>query len=431
MNYCQHCHNPLAEEAQFCVYCGQEVAPPTPKPAFCYKCGKPLEEGAMFCVYCGANLDAIAPIQAAAEPEPQPSLQRVAEVPVCSVCGTAYEENSLFCFHCGAKREDLPAPQTTLAEQPIPATVAEEPPAKSPILPSDYQPKKKKNGWKAFGIIAAIVLLVAGMVLAGGPGNPMGWMFPDADSPAAVAVHLTVSIEEWEEGWLQERVEAFNAQHPEYILTVDIVYIRASDAASIVTSDPAAAPDIYMYSSDQVNRLVDAGALAPLEGEYLDFVQSNMGKSMVDSAMDVGGYVYGFPYSINTWFMYYDKSVFSESDIQSLEAMLAKGGVSFPVNNSWYLGAFYAAGGARYFGSQGINASAGIQLTDGEAVSLYLTELMKNPNFYAETDPQYTVNQMANGQVSACFSGTWMRDQYYAIWGENMGVAVDAVNIIS
>ena len=262
------------------------------------------------------------------------------------------------------------------------------------------------------------------MVLAGGPGNPMGWMFPDADSPAAVAVHLTVSIEEWEEGWLQERVEAFSAQHPECILTVDIVYIRASDAAGIVASDPAAAPDIYMYSSDQVNRLVESGALAPLEGEYLDFVQSNMGKSMVDSATGVDGNVYGFPYSINTWFMYYDKSVFSESDIQSLEAMLAKGGVSFPVNNSWYLGAFYAAGGARYFGSQGINASAGIQLTDGEAVTLYLTELMKNPNFYAETDPQYTVNQMANGQVSACFSGTWMRDQYYAIWGENMGVAV-------
>ena len=49
------------------------------------------------------------------------------------------------------------------------------------------------------------------------------------------------------------------------------------------------------------------------------------------------GNLYGVPFTTtNTWFMYYDKSVFSEEDIKNLDTMLEKGVVSFPFTNSWY-----------------------------------------------------------------------------------------------
>lgn len=450
MYYCPNCNNPLAEGAQFCVFCGQEIAPPTPKPTFCYKCGKPLEEGAQFCVYCGANLDILPVAQQAvpevpAAPEPQTSLDPLPEEPAllvtaaacCPYCGAEYEEDSLFCFRCGAQREDLP--QTTPAEEPIPAFIEESipiaaeeiptpPPVKSSILPSDYQPPKKKHTGLIIGVIAAMIVLVVGMVLLGGPGTPMGWIFENNGTPAEPTeckdIHLTVAVEEWEEGWLLERVDAFNAQHPEYSLTVDTVYISSHDAGNVISLDPVAAPDVYMYSSDQVHQLVDAGALAPLEGEYLDYVNANMGPAMVDSATAADGSVYGFPYHVNSWFMYYDKSVYSEEEIGSLEVMLEQGGVSFPVNNGWYLGAFYAAGGATFFGEHGVDAGAGIRLYNGSDVTVYLTELVKHPNFYPDTDQNATYGMMESGRVSVLFSGSWSFGQVYEIWGENTGVAV-------
>ena len=59
------------------------------------------------------------------------------------------------------------------------------------------------------------------------------------------------------------------------------------------------------------------------------------------------GFLYGVPFTTNTWYMYYDKRVFTEEDVKSLEAMLDKGVVSFPFLNSWYLPSFTDAIWAR------------------------------------------------------------------------------------
>ena len=56
------------------------------------------------------------------------------------------------------------------------------------------------------------------------------------------------------------------------------------------------------------------------------------------------------PFTTNTWYMFYDKSVFSEEDVKNLDTMLEKGTVSFPLINSWYLPAFYLGNGCTLFG---------------------------------------------------------------------------------
>ena len=73
------------------------------------------------------------------------------------------------------------------------------------------------------------------------------------------------------------------------------------------------------------------------------------------------GNVYGVPLAGNTWFMYYRKSKFTEEDITSLDAMLAKGKVSFPLTNSWYVPAFYMGAGGELFGPDGTDGAAGVQ----------------------------------------------------------------------
>ena len=51
--------------------------------------------------------------------------------------------------------------------------------------------------------------------------------------------------------------------------------------------------------------------------------------------------VCNWSFTTNTWFMYYNKKTFTEDDVKSLDTMLEKGKVSFPLTNSWYIAAFY------------------------------------------------------------------------------------------
>jgi arabinogalactan oligomer/maltooligosaccharide transport system substrate-binding protein len=123
--------------------------------------------------------------------------------------------------------------------------------------------------------------------------------------------------------------------------------------------------------------------------------------------------------------MYYDKSVFTEDDIKSLDTMLEKGKVAFPIENSWYLASFYVANGCTLLGADGGDAAAGIDFSGDKAVAVtnYLVDLVKNPNF-------------ANGDVGsvadakAFFSGTWDYQKAVDAYGDNLGIAAPpSINI--
>ena len=390
------------ENAQFCAFCGCVVEKPAPTPKFCRKCGKPLEEGAAFCVFCGTKVEEIPePRQV---PAPPPVAQPVAPPAAPPVIR-----------HAAPPPPPVVPPAVSYTPQPVP-------------VPQKPKRKKKK------GLIVALVLLLLVAVgglglflgLGLGQGQGQGQSGGSAEVPRGpIPVTLRVAVEANEAEWINDRIEAFRAAYPEYDLSVEIQYIKTEDAADTFASDPANAPDVFMYYSEDVNIMAEAGLLAPLDGVYLETVTRDNADSMVDSFRAADGNVYGFPYLANTWFLYYDKSVFTEEDVKSLETMLSKGGVSFPVNNSWYLGGFYAAGGATFFGQDGIDADAGIRLNNGEAVTKYLIDLMQHRNFYLDDSQngQVLINGLNNGKVAAFFSGFWMENQVREIWGDNMAVA--------
>ena len=68
--------------------------------------------------------------------------------------------------------------------------------------------------------------------------------------------------------------------------------------------------------------------------------------------------------------MYYDKSVFSEDDIKSLDTMLEKGKVAIPLNNGFYLASIYLGAGATFFGEEGNEREAGIVLDNDETLAM-------------------------------------------------------------
>ena len=179
-----------------------------------------------------------------------------------------------------------------------------------------------------------------------------------------------------ENSWLPAMCRAFAEENPQWNITFRYGVCSEGDAGNTVSADPQDAADVYFFSNDQLGTLRSAGAISRLGGETLDAIKADNPENMVRAVTGEDGNVYGVPFTGNTWFLYYNKSLFSQEDILSLEAMLQKGRVAFPMTDSWYLAAFYLAGGAKFFGADGQDSNAGIQLGDNAAaVTAYLVEL--------------------------------------------------------
>ena len=222
--------------------------------------------------------------------------------------------------------------------------------------------------------------------------------------------------------WLQTSCEAFAEKPPEWDITFVYGVADEATAAAAVAQDPEASADVFLYANDTLTIMTDANALAKLGGKYADEVKATNSEALIDS-LTLDGYLYGVPFTTNTWYMFYDKRVFSEEDVKNLDTMLEKGVVSFPFTNSWYLPAFYFGNGCTLFGD-GTQEELGADFGGENAVEVteYLLDLVQNPNFRIDQDGS-GIAGLRDGSISAMFSGSWDAAAVREILGENMGVA--------
>ncbi len=223
--------------------------------------------------------------------------------------------------------------------------------------------------------------------------------------------------------WLATMCERFDEEHPEWEINFTYGVCAEGDAKSTVTQDVEAAADVYMFANDNLNDLLASGAIARIGGTTLDYVREEIPKSLVNS-VTVDGAVYGIPFTSNTWFMYYNKSIFSQEDVRSLETMLEKSKVAFPLTDSWYIAAFYVANGCTLFGD-GTNEEAGIDFSGDKAVAVtdYLIDLVENTNFVNDADGA-GIAGLSDGSIGAMFTGSWdYQNIVDAIGEENVGAA--------
>lgn len=223
-------------------------------------------------------------------------------------------------------------------------------------------------------------------------------------------------------GWLPQMEAKFEAEHPEYKITWTNEVCGEDVAKDQVTKDPAAAADVYMFANDQLGELMAANGIAKLGGSYLEQVQADNSQTMVDSVTAPDGSVYGFPVAANTWFCYYNKDVYTEEDVKSLDTMLEKGVVAFPTKNSWYLGSFFFANGATAFGPNGIDAADGVKFgaDNGVAALNAILDMVSNPNYRTDADGLGN-SGMKSGEVAAYFSGSWEYDGLKEALGDKLG----------
>ena len=222
--------------------------------------------------------------------------------------------------------------------------------------------------------------------------------------------------------WLQTCCEKFADLHPEWDITFVYGVADEATAAGQVSQDPEASADVFMYSNDTLPIMADADALARFGGKYAEEIRNTNSDVVLDS-LTLDGSIYGVPFTTNTWYMYYDKRVFSEDDIKNLDTMLEKGVVAFPFVNSWYLPAFYVGNGCTLFGD-GTDESLGVDFGGEKAVQVtdYLIDLIADPGFKVDADGS-GIAGLRDGSINAIFSGSWDASAVETILGENMGVA--------
>lgn len=223
--------------------------------------------------------------------------------------------------------------------------------------------------------------------------------------------------------WLQTQCEAFSAEHPNWNITFNYGVCAEGDAKTTITQDVDAAADVFCFANDHLADLIAAGAIAELGGSAAEYVTSNFGSTYVNSISDNGA-VYGIPYEPNTYMMYYNTSIYSADDVKSLETMLEKGVVMFPMSNGFYNAAFFLATGAEFFGNVNDN-DAGINLGGDNATKAvdYMIDLAANKNF-KNGEFQDAVSGLKDDSIAAAVGGTWSVADAKEALGDNYGVAV-------
>ena len=292
---------------------------------------------------------------------------------------------------------------------------------------------------KLIALLLALVMVLS-LAACGNTEKPAETQAPQAgnDTPATEAAPEAITLKVWApqedqvdaNSWLIQIQAQFQAAHPEYVITWDNGVCPEGDAATMVTADPAAAADVYMYANDQLGTLLQAGALAKLGGAYLEQVQNDVSATYLNTVTSTDGGVYGFPVAPNTWFMYYNKALVGDADLTSLEAVLEKGIVAFEIKNSWYLPSFFFAAGGSLFGETGADAAAGFKFGGeaGYAATNAVLDLLENPNFKVDGDG-YGNAGLKDGSVVAYFSGSWDYAGLFEALGENLG-AVPAPTVM-
>ena len=283
--------------------------------------------------------------------------------------------------------------------------------------------------------IIALLALACFMVFAGGDDEKSS-----APASSGEKITLTVWGSQEDQAMLKEMCNAYAAAHPENTYKFLYGVQSESDAADKVLNDPESGPDVFAFASDQINKLIQAGALARVGGAILEDIKAVNSAESIDAAtVTISGEerTYAFPMTgDNTYFLYYDSSKLSAEDVKSLDKMLevaAASGkqVAFKLyDDGWYLSSFFFADPDLYYkvtytddlteSSVFINYDS----ANGLAVMEALRSYFANPALSANVDDSKIIAGIQSGTIIAAVSGTWNKKAIEDVWGANMAVAV-------
>ncbi len=226
----------------------------------------------------------------------------------------------------------------------------------------------------------------------------------------------------------KKQIEDFNNSNDlgiKFNATVEAV--GEGDAATQMITDVQAGGDIYCFAQDQFARLVQANALAKLGVQAGEAVKGANDAGVV-AAATAGEELFAYPLtSDNGYFMYYDKSVIPEEDLDSLEKLVAdceaanKYFAMETDTSAWYIASFFFGAGCH--SNWQTDADGNFISVDDDFNSdkgLIAAKGMKT----LVDSPMYLSSSDGAGFDSGCaivVTGTWAYETVSGILGDNLG----------
>lgn len=287
---------------------------------------------------------------------------------------------------------------------------------------------------KLVSLLLVAAMGVSMLVGCGGGGSNTDTQAGNAGNAGESGGVQDITLSVWcpqnqiESGLIEAQQKQFAEENKDkWNITWKTTPVGEDVAKTEVLKDVEAAADVFFYPNDQIMEFVNAGALARIGGDTEKMVKETMAENVVNTVA-VGDALYGIPFTHNTFFMYYDKTLLTEEDIKSLDTIVAKqtgDGVynfNFDSAGGWKLGAWYYGAGLTVFGDLGDDLATGCDWNSatGVAVTNYLIDLLSNP----KVGNGLVVEELAaEHKIGAWFDGAWNYEKYHEALGDDLGLA--------
>jgi arabinogalactan oligomer/maltooligosaccharide transport system substrate-binding protein len=296
----------------------------------------------------------------------------------------------------------------------------------------------KKKVLSALLVAAMTTTMFAGCGSSNDTTTDSGNDVQDSTQGAGETAQTTDEVTDYGSGeitiWVADAVTDFTQQKAEEFLasndafsgyTVSVESVGEGDAAGNMITDVEGGADIYGFAQDQIARLVSAGALQPVVGDYATWVDENNDSGSA-AAAKVGDMTYAFPItSDNGYFLYYDSSVVTDpSSLEQIVADCEAAGKNFyfEINSGWYQPAFFFGAGATITydtDTDGNFTACNMNYASDEGVAALkaIIKLASSSCFQNGSSVDNATN------LAAIVDGTWDAESAKKVFGDNYACA--------
>lgn len=238
-------------------------------------------------------------------------------------------------------------------------------------------------------------------------------------------VTLKIWVPEEEVEITDAMVKKFDELHDEFNITYEIAVVGIDEAPANLETDADTAADIFYTPSGGVADLANKGLLLPIVKDF-ETIKDELPESALN-AVTVDDITYAVPFSPNTFFMYYNKDLYTEDEVKNLDTMMAKdlgeGKYNFgsKMTDSWYTEMYFLGNDGTLFGEDGQDPTdCSFNDANGLAAGEYLIDLAHNPKYIEDIDG-VAGSEFKNGNLGAVTSGAWSAPEFREALGDSLG----------
>ena len=237
----------------------------------------------------------------------------------------------------------------------------------------------------------------------------------------------TVSLRVWgaqdDKDMLTKLISDFKKTRTNKNWDIKLSFVGEDDAATEILKDVSAAADVFSFASDQIATLKKSGALYRVTNAEVK--TRNSPSSVLAATVD--GEIYAYPVTADTFFLYYDKAIFSDEEVKSLETIMAKNtgdkitNFAMKIDDGWYSSSFFFTAGCTLFGKNGTDKTqCDFNSDKGVLAANYMIDLANNKKF-ANLDDAKIKAGFKTRTLGAAVSGAWNATDIKNSLGDNFG----------